>query len=52
MQRYKKYPNSSSFPIEYFPGSIKNIKIIPILQYLLYLCKVYPHFRKRVSQKE
>lgn len=49
MQRYKKYPNSSPFPTDYFPGSIKNIKIIPILQYLLYLCKVYPHFRKRDS---
>ena len=49
MQRYKKNPESCPFPTDYFPGSIKNIKIIPILQYLLYLCKMYPRFRKSDS---
>lgn len=45
----KKYPKLSAFHQDYFLTCIKNIKNIHILQYLLYLCKVYPHFRKSDS---
>ena len=44
LQRYKKYPKPGAFHQDYFLTCIKNIKNIYILQYLLYLCKVYPHF--------
>lgn len=49
LQRYKKYPKPGAFHQDYFLTCIKNIKNIHILQYLLYLCKVYPHFRKSDS---
>ena len=48
LQRYKKYPKPGAFHQDYFLTCIKNIKNIHILQYLLYLCKVFSHFRKSV----
>ena len=45
----KNIPNPVLFIKIIFLFALKILKNIHILQYLLYLCKVYPHFRKSVS---